>query len=134
MAGSSTAGLGAVATPSSYGSVVNNGQLIGVQTSSGYFPKNYGGGLTAVPALSPVTIPPSVGYGLNATGPNGGNPATNVRNSTSTTASPSNRGSYKGGFIGSPAAWCVGMIVFGALWLRYVHWRTPHPAKEQHED
>ena len=127
MAGNASAGI--QAPPNSFGSVVVNGQLVGAQTTSGYFPSSYGGGVYAGPALSPVTAPPSVGYGMglaqstvSGTAPTGSVPGAN----SSTSASTTNRGSTSnGGVIGSPAMWALAFMVIGVLWLRFVHWRKP---------
>jgi hypothetical protein len=105
--------------PSSFGSAVVNGQLVGFQTKSGYYPLNYGGGVSAVPSASPMTIPPSVGYGLG-TVPTGSTASNSGSSGNST-------------FAGSTAIWAIGLMVFGLLWLRFVHWRKPK-AVESHED
>jgi hypothetical protein len=98
--------------PNSFGSAVVNGQLVGFQTKSGYYPLNYGGGLSAVPSASPMTMAPSaIGYGLG-TVPAG-------RTSSNTGSSGSS------GFTGSVAMWAIGAMIFGLVWLRFVHWRKP---------
>lgn len=129
MAGTATAGAIA-APPNSFGSVTVNGQLVGTQTMSAYAPKNFGGGISATPAGSPVTVPPSVGYGLGA-GPTpmpvaGSSLApTGSGTNGNTTPSTTQRGHYNGSMIGSPAMWALGLMAFGILWLRFVHWRKP---------
>jgi hypothetical protein len=119
MAGTGTL-AGPIKTPNSYGSVVNNGQLVGVQTSPAYYPKNYGGGISFVGSVSPVTSPPSVGYGM------GGPPtASSPGGLSSLTNGTVNRGTYTGKTMGSPAVWAFGLMAFGLVWLRFVHWRKP---------
>jgi hypothetical protein len=113
MAGTASLAQG-YAPPNSFGSAVVNGQLVGFPTKSGYYPLNYGGGLSAVPSASPLTIPPSVGYGLG-TVPTG-----------STSANSGSSGS--GSFTGSVAMWAIGAMIFGLVWLRFVHWRKPKAA------
>lgn len=121
----------AVAPPNSFGSVVVNGQLVGAQTTGAYYPKNYGGGVSATPAGSPVTIPPSVGYGMSASSsnntpiPSGSGTAALPGGFGSTSSSVGNRGNYTGPVLGSPAMWAFGLMAFGILWLRFVHWRKP---------
>lgn len=100
-----------LATPISYGSAAVNGQLVGFQTASAYRPTNYGTGLQAVPAVTPVNIPPSASYPTVAspsatglgTGRGAGTSALNLRD--------------------SPALWTVIFLVVGFLILRHVHWR-----------
>ena len=107
------------APPSSYGSAVVNGQLVGFQTKAGYYPMNYGGGLSAIPAASPVTMAPgAVGYGIGT--------AANNRSSSSASASD-------GTFVGSTAMWAIGLMAFGLLWLRFVHWRKPRASEPSGE-
>jgi hypothetical protein len=135
MAGKATSGM-VTAPPNSFGSVSVNGQLVGVQTSSAYYPKNFGGGISATPAGSPVTIPPAIGYGLGATPtpvPSGSNSRVGATASIpggSTSSGTQNRGSYNGPFMGSPAMWAIGFMAFGILWLRFVHWRKPSAREE----
>lgn len=110
----------AMQTPNSYGSVATNGQLVGFQTRAGYAPVNYGGGIVAVPALSPVTTPPNVGYGqYNA----GTAPVGSVAGGGNQSNSLTDRGGYGGTFWQSPAPWAIGFMAFGLLWLRYVHFK-----------
>ena len=132
MAGTATAG---VSSPS-FGSVVVNGQLVGTQTSSAYRPINYGGGISAVPSASPVTIPPAVGYGQpgNATaygapvgsGPGGGGtPSMAQRGSTETGFfSTANAGGF-----GAPAFWGLLLLIIGLVWLKKVHWHKGEGGK-----
>ena len=104
--------------PNSYGSAVVNGQLIGFPTRAGYYPTNYGGGISAVPSASPVTMAPSIGYGLG----------TVPTSKTASTGSSSNST-----LASSTAIWAIGLMVFGLLWLRFIHWRKPK-AVEKAED
>lgn len=129
-----TAGIvGSIAAPpNSFGSVVVNGQLVGAQTSSGYFPKNYGGGITATPAGSPVTTPPNVGYGLSAGAASGAPVPMGSAPGGNTTNGTTSRGGFAGPFVGSPAMWAFGLMAFGLLWLRFVHWRKS-PSKKVDE-
>jgi len=106
MAGNARAGM----NNTGYGSAVANGQLVGFPTRAAYAPLNFGGGVSAVPAASPVTIPPSIGYGMSSSG------------TGSNVTSNQNRGTYTGGFMGSPAMWAFIMMAAGLLWLRYIHW------------
>lgn len=135
-----TAGTGAVqAPPNSFGSAVVNGQLIGVQTTGAYYPKNFGGGISATPAGSPVTVPPNVGYGLakNAgavnvpIGASSAAAAGSVPGLNGTSSSTTNRGGHNGPALGSPAMWAIGLMAFGAIWLRYVHWRKPAASRSE---
>ena len=100
----------------SYGSAAVNGQLVGFQTASAYGPVNYGTGLRAVPAVSPVNIPPSASYPSvpsSAAAPGGG------------TGNLQNRGTGTDALnLGqSPAIWAVIFLVVGFVLLRHVHWR-----------
>lgn len=130
MAGKATAGA-IVAPPNSFGSAVVNGQLVGAQTTGAYYPKNYGGGVSATPAGSPVTIPPSVGYGLRASSgnntpiPSGSGNALPGGFGASGNTSAASRGTYTGPAFGSPAMWAIGLVAFGLIWLRFIHWRKP---------
>lgn len=101
----------AVPAPTSYGSASVNGQLVGFQTASAYAPVNYGTGLRAVPAVSPVNIPPSASYpSVPALSAAAGNP----RQGAGTNALNLKE---------SPALWAVLFLVVGFLLLRHVHWR-----------
>lgn len=133
-----TAGMGTAGTvaapPNSFGSVVTNGQLVGTQTQSAYYPKNFGGGISSAPAGMPVSIPPSVGYGLlpgsasQTPVPSGSTPGmVGGALSNSTTQ----RGGYNGKLAGSPAMWALVLMAFGVLWMRYVHWRKPKARKSE---
>ena len=116
MAGTATAAL----SSPGYGSVVVNGQLVCAQTLAAYSPLNYGGGVTAVPAASPVTIPPAVGYGQSSSA---------AAYSMPTGSIPSNAGTnqvrpqYIGKLMESPGVWGLALLVIGLAWMRYVHWK-----------
>ncbi len=99
----------------SYGSAAVNGQLVGFQTSGAYAPVNYGTGLRAVPAVSPVNIPPSASY-----------PSVSAQSAGGTSAGAlSNRGTGTSALnlSESPAIWAVIFLVVGFVLLRHVHWR-----------
>lgn len=101
-----------LATPISYGSAAVNGQLVGFQTSSAYRPVNYGTGLQAVPAVTPVNIPPSASY-----------PATGTAAAAGAPASGRGPGTSALNLKESPALWTVIFLVVGFIILRHVHWR-----------
>jgi hypothetical protein len=125
MAGVATAGISPASILGSpgFGSVVNNGQLVGFQTKGAYAPINYGGGISAVPMASPVTIPPAVGYGQSSSAASYAMPSASIPGSADSTPNNSARGTYTGPFMGSPAMWGLGLIVIGLVWMRYVHWK-----------
>lgn len=116
MAGPSTAGI----TSPSYGSAIVNGQLVGAQTVAAYTPLNYGGGITAVPAASPMTIPPSVGYGYPNSAANFSVPNASVPANAGTNQQ---RPQYIGKMIESPGVWGLILLIIGFTWMRYVHWK-----------
>ncbi len=125
MAGvASTLGV-ATPTPNSFGSVVNNGQLVGVQTQSAYRPINWGGGVSAVPAASPLTIPPSVGYGFPspASASSFGSAMASTPGLGGDTPNTTQRGSTSQGVVGGPGIWAFGLMAVGLLWLHFIHWR-----------
>lgn len=124
MAGTATAGIAAF-SPSSYGSVVVNGQLVGTQTKAAYSPTNYGGGISAVPSASPITIPPSVGYGASSVSGGGGGGAVG----STGTPNGTQRGSYTGGFAGSPGMWAIILLGIAFMYGRHVAWH-----KDKKED
>jgi hypothetical protein len=109
--------------PQSYGSVTVNGQLVGAQTRAAYAPINYGGGISAVPAASPLTTPPSVGYGFPASAAAAGSAVASTPGAGNTTPNGQQRGGTSYGIMGSPGLWAWGMMAAGLLWLRYVHWK-----------
>lgn len=98
----------------SHGSAQVNGQLVGFQTAGAYRPLNYGSGLSAVPAASPLTIPPSasslpqVAGGIQSGQASGG-------------TAPASTSALN--LAQSPAIWAVIFLVLGFVILRHVHWR-----------
>lgn len=96
----------------SHGSAQVNGQLVGFQTAGAYRPLNYGTGLSAVPAASPLTIPPSASSAPQIAGGIGS--ASSGRSTTTTSAL---------NLAQSPAIWAVIFLVLGFVILRHVHWR-----------
>jgi hypothetical protein len=108
--------------PRAYGSVAVNGQLVGAQTKAAYAPINFGGGISAVPSGSPLTTPPSVGYGFPNSAASFGAPGASSP-AGNTTPNGQQRGDTSQGFMGSPGMWAVVMMAAGLLWLRFVHWR-----------
>ena len=112
------------APPGSYGSFIVNGQLLGLQTKSAYSPQNMGGGVSGIPAASPMTVPPSSSYGYGAASPAAIGTASGASpGSGNVTANSQQRGVGSSAIKGSPALWALGLMAAGLLWLRFVHWR-----------